>query len=93
MYFSVLLLMLSSPVVHPWYVTWVAVLLPMARRWSGIALAAGVSLTSFTIMNFRLTGIWEQYPIVLAVEYLPVLVLLAVELRHHLSKRNEVPIR
>jgi hypothetical protein len=93
LYFSVLLLMLFSPVVHPWYVTWVAVLLPIARRWSGIALAAGVSLTSFTIMNFRLTGIWEQYSIVLAVEYLPVLILLAVELRHHLSKRNGVLVR
>ena len=46
--------MLLSPVVHPWYVAWVAVLLPMVRRWSGIALAAGVSLTSFTVMNYRL---------------------------------------
>jgi hypothetical protein len=85
-YFSILSLILFSPVVHPWYVCWVAVLLPMARRWSGIALAAGVSLTSFTIMRHRLAGAWEQYPIVLVIEYLPVILLLAFELRSFLKR-------
>ena len=85
-YFSLLLLMLLSPVVHPWYVNWVAVLLPIMRRWSGIAFAAGVSLTSFTVMNYKLTGLWEQYPIVLVIEYLPVILLTAVELRDYFAK-------
>ena len=85
-YFSILSLILFSPVVHPWYVCWAAVLLPMARRWSGIALVAGVSLTSFTIMTHRLTGAWEQYPIVLVIEYLPVILLLAFELRSYLKR-------
>lgn len=88
-YFSLVALILLSPVVHPWYVAWVAVLLPIERRWSGIALAAGVSLTSFTVMNYRLTGDWEQYPVVLIIEYLPMIVLLAVELRSHFSERRE----
>jgi hypothetical protein len=82
-YFSLLVLILLSPVVHPWYVAWVAVLLPVVRRWSGIALAAGVSLTSFTVMNYRLTGNWEQYPVILAVEYLPMILFLAAELRDY----------
>ena len=85
-YFSSLALTLFSPVVHPWYVCWVAVLLPMARRWSGIALAAGVSLTSFTVMNYRLSGVWEQYPVVLVMEYLPVILLTAFELRSYVKK-------
>ena len=80
-YFSVLLLILLSPVVHPWYTAWVACMVPFARRWSGIALISAISLTSFTVMNYRLTGVWEQYPIVLAAEYLPVILLLVVELR------------
>ena len=89
-YFSLLVLMLFSPVVHPWYVAWMAVLLPVMRRWSGIAFAAGVSLTSFTVMNYRLTGLWEQYPTVLVIEYLPVILLTIVELREYFSKREEL---
>lgn len=88
-YFSIIFLMLLSPVVHPWYVSWVAVLLPIVRKWSGIVLAAVVSLTSFTVMNFKLTGLWTQYPIVLAFEYIPVIVLLAIELRQRAVTRNE----
>ncbi len=88
-YFSLLALMLFSPVVHPWYVAWAAILLPAVRRWSGIALAAGVSLTSFTVMNYRLTGNWEQYPAVLVIEYLPVIVFLAVELMDYFLMKGE----
>ena len=86
-YFSLLFLILFSPVVHPWYVCWIAVLLPVLRRWSGIVLTASVSLTSFTVMKYRLTGVWEQYPIVLLIEYLPVLVLAAMELQDYFAKR------
>ncbi|MGA7160855.1 MAG: hypothetical protein WBZ48_07625 [Bacteroidota bacterium] len=88
-YFSLLALMLLSPVVHPWYVAWMAVLLPVMRRWSGIAFVAGVSLTSFTVMNYRLTGLWVQYPAVLVIEYLPVILLMIVELREYFLKRQE----
>lgn len=87
LYFSMLLLLLFSPVVHPWYAVWVAFMVPFVRRWSGIALIAAISLTSFTVMNYRLTGVWEQYPIVIAAEYIPVMFMLAVELRSFL-KRN-----
>ncbi len=87
-YFSILFLMLLSPVVHPWYVSWVAVLLPIVRKWSGIYLTAAVSLTSFTVMNFKLTGGWTQYPIVLLVEYVPVMVLLIIELRRRAIERS-----
>ncbi len=86
-YFSLLFLILFSPVVHPWYVCWIAVLLPLLRRWSGIVLTASVSLTSFTVMKYRLTGMWEQYPIVILIEYLPVLVLVAMELQDYFAKR------
>ncbi len=80
-YLSVLFLLLFSPVVHPWYVTWLAVLLPIARRWSGIALTSTVSLTSLTVMQYKLSGVWMQHPLVLVVEYLPVIVLLYLESR------------
>ncbi|HTR80679.1 MAG TPA: glycosyltransferase 87 family protein, partial [Bacteroidota bacterium] len=92
LYFALLSLMIFSPVVHPWYVGWIAVILPIARRWSGIALAAGVSLTSFTVMHYRLTGVWQQYPAVLALEYIPVIVLAIVELRGHLAWKGDTSV-
>ncbi len=80
LYYSVIFLLLFSPVVHPWYVSWLAVLLPFARRWSGIVYSASASLTAYTIVQYKLNGAWEQSALVLGLEYLPVLILLALEL-------------
>jgi hypothetical protein len=80
-YFSVLLLLILSPVVHPWYVSWLAVLLPFARRWSGIVYASCVSFTVYTIVNYKLHGNWDQSTLILALEYMPVIVLMFLELR------------
>ncbi len=80
-YFSVLLLLLFSPVVHPWYVSWLAVMLPFARRWSGIVYAAFVSFTVYTIVNYKLHGNWDQSAVILALEYIPVIALMLLELR------------
>lgn len=80
-YFSVLLLLIFSPVVHPWYVSWIAVLLPFARRWSGIVYASFASFTAYTIVNYKLHGNWDQSALILALEYIPVIVLMLMELR------------
>ena len=77
---SVLLLLLFSPVVHPWYIAWLTVLLPLTRQWSGIIFTATACLTSVTILSYKLYGVWEQAPWVLVLEYLPVVVLLVWEL-------------
>jgi alpha-1,6-mannosyltransferase len=79
-YFSVLLLLILSPVVHPWYVSWLAVVLPFARRWSGIVYASAVSLTVYTTVNYKLYGNWIQSPLILALEYIPVILLMFLEL-------------
>lgn len=88
-YFAVILLLVLSPVVHPWYIAWLIVLLPVARKWSGIVLASTASLTSYTIMNYRIYGLWLQSPVVLILEYVPVLAILAFEL-HRFWKRSEI---
>lgn len=80
-YDAVFLLLLFSPVVHPWYVAWLVVLLPLWPRWSGILYAATVSLTALTILEYQLTGNWIQPSWVLVVEYLPVVILWLYELR------------
>jgi hypothetical protein len=80
-YFSVLLLLILSPVVHPWYVSWLAVLLPFARKWSGIVYASTISFTVYTIVNYKLHGNWDQSPMIMVLEYIPVIVLMFLELR------------
>jgi hypothetical protein len=79
-HFSVLLLLLFSPVVHPWYIAWLTVFLPLTRQWSGIIYTATACLTSVTILSYKLYGVWEQAPWVLIVEYLPVIILFIREL-------------
>jgi alpha-1,6-mannosyltransferase len=79
-YFSVLLLLMFSPVVHPWYVSWLAVLLPFSRRWSGIVYTSFVSFTVYTIVNYKLHGNWNQSALILALEYVPVIALMFLEL-------------
>jgi hypothetical protein len=80
LYLSILLLLLFSPVVHPWYIAWLMIFLPIMHRWSGILYVATASLTSLTILNYKLYGVWEQYPLILIIEYLPVILLLLYEL-------------
>jgi alpha-1,6-mannosyltransferase len=79
-YYSTFLLMIFSPVVHPWYLGWLAILIPLSQKWSGITFVALASLTSFTILNYSLHSIWEKYWIVLIIEYLPVLFFFFLEM-------------
>lgn len=81
---AVLLLLLFSPVVHPWYAGWLAVLAPLAPRPSNIALVGTVSLTSLTVVTYQLDGVWVDYGLVRVAEYVPVLALLLWEtVRQH----------
>ena len=80
MYLAVLLLLLFSPVVHPWYICWLLLFVPLVRPVSGIIYAATASLTVFTVVQYRFSGLWTQHPIALIAEYLPVLLALGVEL-------------
>jgi hypothetical protein len=77
--YAVLMLLLFSPVVHPWYVGWLAVLVPIAPRPSSLALVGTVSLTSLTVVTYVLDGVWVDYGLVRAAQYLPVIALLTWE--------------
>ena len=71
---------LLSPVVHPWYLTWLAALLPL--RWSpGVYVFLGMSaLANVVVYQYRAYGVWTDQPLLLLGEYLPVFVLLAREI-------------
>jgi alpha-1,6-mannosyltransferase len=79
-YYSIILLYIFSPVVHPWYIAWLAILLPIFPRWSGVLFIGLSSLTSITVLNYQLYGVWKDYTFVLIIEYLPLLVLTGWEL-------------
>jgi len=70
-YLSLFLLMIFSPVVHPWYLIWFAVLLPVIRSYSGFYFVAAISLTSITVVTFQTVGVWQENTLVLFIEYLP----------------------
>jgi hypothetical protein len=72
--------MLLSPVVHPWYLTWLAALL--AFRWSpGVFVFLGMSaLANIVVYQYRSYGVWIDQPVILVGEYLPVFVFLAREI-------------
>ena len=76
---AVFLLLLFSPVVHPWYVGWLAILLPLDPRPSGLVWIATVSLTSLTVATYQTGGGWHDHVWVRLVEYVPVVALLVLE--------------
>jgi len=79
-YLSLFLLMIFSPVVHPWYLIWFAVLLPVIRSYSGFYFVAAISLTSITVVTFQTVGVWQENTLVLFIEYLPLTLIFFYEI-------------
>lgn len=79
-YLSLFLLMLFSPVVHPWYLVWFAVLLPVVKSYSGIYFVSIISLTLLTVINFQTTGVWNESGIILLIEYIPLIIIFLYEI-------------
>jgi hypothetical protein len=71
--------LILSPVVHPWYLTWLAALLVF--RWSlSMYLFLGLSfLANIVVYQYRAYGVWEDQAMILLLEYIPVVVLLGWE--------------
>ena len=81
---------LLSPVVHPWYLTWLAALL--AIRWStAVFVFLGLSATAnIVVYQYRAYGAWVDQPILLLIEYIPVALLLVREIvRHEVLQSGE----
>ncbi len=71
---------LLSPVVHPWYLTWLAALLVV--RWStAVFVFLGLSnIANIVVYQYRAYGEWNDQPLLLLLEYVPVFVLLGREI-------------
>jgi hypothetical protein len=80
---------LLSPVVHPWYLTWLAALLVV--RWStAVFVFLGLSsIANVVVYRYRAFGEWKDQPFLLILEYLPVAILLAREIMRNDFLRAE----
>lgn len=79
-YLSLFLLMIFSPVVHPWYLIWFSILLPVVRSYSGIYFVSVISITFITVNTFQTTGVWSEFPIILMIEFLPLTAIFLYEI-------------
>lgn len=78
-YLIFILFFIFSPVVHPWYLTWLAFLTAINFRWSGIAFISTISIANIYALNYILNKKWEMNDWFLLLEYLPVVILLLWE--------------
>jgi hypothetical protein len=90
---SVGAILLVSPVVHPWYVLWLlpaAVLLPHPAWWIW---SLTVFLAYAPLSDRRAGGVWEESMVIKTLEYLPVLLLVPVQLwwERKAGPENETP--
>lgn len=81
-------ILLLSPVVHPWYVIWLLPALlfvphPAWWVWSLLVIVA-----YFPLPEFRVSGLWVESWGVKAVEYLPVLLLIPVQIALERGRRS-----
>jgi hypothetical protein len=89
-YYTFIGFFILSATVHPWYVIWLAVFLPMIPRWSGVAYVTLISLANIVVINYKAHHLWHLSPAIEALEYLPVLFLLFWELRTSFVLRRPV---
>jgi hypothetical protein len=73
-------LLLFAPVVYPWYLLWPIAFVPLLRGPQGLAGLVWAATAGLSYSLWRDAGwIWSVRPGWLVAEYLPVLVVLAVE--------------
>jgi hypothetical protein len=71
--------LLLSPTVHPWYFTWIAALLPLCWSLPLFVLLGLTGLSNFVVYRYRTTGVWEEQPLLVVLEYVPFLILVLYE--------------
>ncbi len=78
---AMLIVLICSPVIHAWYLLSVVMLLPMAPLRSTIVWMATIAIYAVFVEIYRTTGKWEEPPVLLALEALPVIVAYVIDVR------------
>lgn len=79
-------ILLLSPSVFPWYVTWLVPFLCFSPHPAGLTFTATVWLSYHPLSAYRATGVWAYNPWLVALEYLPVYALLLPDLLRRRSR-------
>ncbi|MBK9181529.1 MAG: DUF2029 domain-containing protein [Ignavibacteria bacterium] len=78
---SIIVILLCSPVVHPWYLIMPLLMLPFAPLRSTLVWGATICVYGIAYTNYKGDGVWLDHPIALACEFLPVVVALVIDMR------------
>jgi hypothetical protein len=78
--------LLVSPVVHPWYVIWLLPAVLFASHPAWWLWSITVFLAYEPLPGFLTEGVWEESPVVKALEYVPVLLFIPLQIL--LEKRS-----
>lgn len=73
------LFLFLAATVHPWYLAWLAVLLPLYPRWSFLVFTATVAVANWSGVHYAIIGDWIEPLWIGLATYLPVIVVLILE--------------
>lgn len=96
-YGIVLVFLLLTPTLHPWYVLYLACLLPFVPGTAGMVMTWAVLLSYRVLINFTLLGTWEDdgtIPAVICAATIgaPMLVWLAQKWKFNFFRRSKVAV-
>ncbi len=81
--------LLLSPIVHPWYVTWLVPFLAW-RRDTWVLVWTGTVIAAYAVLpDWWSSGIWDLPIWALLLEYVPVYILLAAAAISYLGRRPD----
>ncbi len=78
---NITIILLCSPVVHPWYLLLPVILLPFVPLRSTIVWVATMTLYGLALSKFKSDGVWIDHPVALVIEFLPVVAALFVDMQ------------
>jgi hypothetical protein len=76
---ATMLFLLCTPTVHPWYATWLLVLLPLYPRWSFLMFCACFAVAVYPGVLYHLSGTWIDPLWMRIAVYLPPAMIYALE--------------
>lgn len=78
---SIIVILLCSPVVHPWYLIMPLALFPFAPLRSTLAWGTTMWIYGIAYTTYKGDGVWYDHPIALVCEFLPVVAALVIDVR------------
>jgi hypothetical protein len=88
-FYVLVLFIFLNPALHPWYLIILLAMLSIYRS-DWIILWSGTVIAAYTVVyQFKLNGVWKDSWLIMAIEYVPVILLLV----YKLSKRNSKKLK